>query len=229
MNPIAQTIQKERLRKGITEKALAKKCGLAESYIRQVEAGKKVINEKAAEKILKTLGVEPDVLYQGLHQPVSEEPKKAASVPASNHSAPTSLPVEPNDQWAGALAHIIKRFPVKQLSTGKVVDYEELPVLGKKIDGCPWEKVHFFQVDDSHLQHQRITRNDRVMVCETNEVTNGKLYVVEMDGRRLIRQLWKEPNHLISVGMGQTGETREQFPASRIRLIGRCVKVIFYC
>ena len=50
MNRVAQKIKDARLKSGMSEKQLAKKCGLSVSYILQIETGKKIINEKMADK-----------------------------------------------------------------------------------------------------------------------------------------------------------------------------------
>ena len=39
MSRMGETIQKARLAAGMTEKALAKKCGLAESVVKDIESG----------------------------------------------------------------------------------------------------------------------------------------------------------------------------------------------
>jgi transcriptional regulator with XRE-family HTH domain len=230
MNPIAETLRKERLRAGMTEKMLARKCGLSESYVKQVESGKKVVSEQAAEKMLQALGAEADVLHQGANiQHISEdEIKPSVNQKAMQKEKETIHPIEPNAQWSDALAHIIKRFPIENLSTGKVAGYKELPLLGKKIDGCPWEKIRFFEVDTSQFQHHRIYRNDIVMVCENTETVNGKLHVIEIGGQRVIRRLMMNQNKTMSVSTGVPAEEPVMMNAGQVKVIGQCVKVEFF-
>ncbi|MDW7672491.1 MAG: helix-turn-helix transcriptional regulator [Bacillota bacterium] len=230
MNPIAETLRKERLRAGITEKVLARKCGLTESYVKQVESGKKVVSEQAAEKMLQVLGAESDVLQQGANiQHVAEDDiKPSTGQQTVQKETKTIQPIEPNAQWSDALAHIIKRFPIENLSTGKVAGYKELPLLGKKIDGCPWEKIRFFEVDNSQFQHQRIYRNDVVTVCENTEIVNGRLYVLEIGGKRVICRLTMNQNKTLSVSTGIAGEEPVMMNAAQVKVIGQCVKVEFF-
>lgn len=234
MNPIAEAIRKARLRSGLSEKVLAKKCGLSETYIKQVESGKKVIQEQAAQRILQVLGEETDVLQQGSqiirHDEVAQGSEEVPGADAAKKQPAKNVtlqPIEPNDQWHDALAHIIKRFPVESLATGKSVSQKELPVLGKKMDGCPWEKIRFFQVADSQLQSLRIYKDAVVMVCETGEIINGRIYVIEVNGQRMIRKLTKDQQRKILLSTGASGETPTLVTEKQLKLIGRCIKVEF--
>lgn len=51
---------------GLTQAALASKAGVAQGYISEVEAGKKRLSAPAAEKVGRTLGVEPGVLLMSV-------------------------------------------------------------------------------------------------------------------------------------------------------------------
>ena len=56
MSRVGDRIKQVRESKGISQKQLGKKIGVAESFINEVEMGKKVLNEKFLEKISKVLG-----------------------------------------------------------------------------------------------------------------------------------------------------------------------------
>ena len=74
MNRLAVKIKEARIKAGLTEKQLAKKCGLSVSYIIQIESGKKIVNESVADKILKSLGTTEEFVKE---ERVVEKPKKA--------------------------------------------------------------------------------------------------------------------------------------------------------
>ena len=57
MSRLGDTIQKARIKARMTEKALGRKCGLAESFIKDVESGRKIVSDEQAQRILKVLGV----------------------------------------------------------------------------------------------------------------------------------------------------------------------------
>ena len=52
MTRLGETIKKARLGAKMTEKALAKKCGVAESFIKEVEAGRRIVSDDQAQRIL---------------------------------------------------------------------------------------------------------------------------------------------------------------------------------
>ena len=58
MSRVGDKIKQVREAKAISQKQLGKKIGVSESFINEVEMGKKVINEKFLEKISKILGEE---------------------------------------------------------------------------------------------------------------------------------------------------------------------------
>ena len=76
MNRLAVKIKEARIKAKMSEKDLAKACGQNINYILQIESGKKVINEKIAEQILKILGEKID-----LFQDQEEEKKTIVKQP----------------------------------------------------------------------------------------------------------------------------------------------------
>ena len=57
MSRLGDLIRTERLRQKMTPKQVAKKCGVAESYIMAVEAGTRIIADDQARRILKSIGL----------------------------------------------------------------------------------------------------------------------------------------------------------------------------
>ena len=157
MNPIALKIKDARIKANMSEKDLAKKCGVAPSYIIQIESGKKIINEVTAEKILAVFGQKVGFDFgdqEEEEKPVEKKPEKKKEV------APVYYDVEPNDQWAGALANIIKKYPIEEVTTKKVIGSKELPIIAKKVEGFPWEKLMFVQAMNDDLKAVRIRKGE---------------------------------------------------------------------
>ena len=61
MSRLGETIRAARVKAKMTEKALAKKCGLAESVIKDIESGRRIASERQTQQILKVLGVQTPV------------------------------------------------------------------------------------------------------------------------------------------------------------------------
>ena len=57
MSRVGDTIKNARLKSGVTQKALAKKLGVAEKYINEVEIGKRVVPENFIDRVSKVLNV----------------------------------------------------------------------------------------------------------------------------------------------------------------------------
>ena len=55
MSRVGEKIKEARLKSGMTQKALAKKLGVAEKYINEVEMGRKVASESFIDKAAKVL------------------------------------------------------------------------------------------------------------------------------------------------------------------------------
>ncbi len=104
MNRIAEKIRDARIKAGLTEKQLAKKCGLSVGYIIQIESGRKIVKEQLADKILKSLGEKVS-----MQEPTEEfEPQVVAKKPKAQSVPVATSMVEPNAQWADALSGVIK-------------------------------------------------------------------------------------------------------------------------
>lgn len=83
-------------------------------------------------------------------------------------------------------------------------------------------------MSDDRLTHLRIRKMDIVMVCETVEITNGKVMMVEIEGQRQLRQARKENKNIVLLSDGNNNKDSVRYPANRVRVLGLCVKVEFY-
>ena len=58
MSRVGETLKAARLQSGMTQKALAKKLGVAEKYINEVEMGRKVVQENFIDMVAKVLKID---------------------------------------------------------------------------------------------------------------------------------------------------------------------------
>lgn len=224
MNRMAEKIQAARRKAKLTEKELAKKCGLSVGYIIQIESGKKIIKEEFADKILKALGEKTERLE--VEAPKTEQ-EKVSTKPVRNQSVQSHVTVKPNAQWADALAGVIKNYPVIDCLTNKVVENRELPILNKKIAGYHPEKIMFVRASNNDAKDFRIRKNDIVTVALTTEIQNGQVYVFEVNNKKYIRQIRKENNSKISLYKNIHDEEPEVTELSKVKILGKCVQVEF--
>ncbi|MGB3366208.1 MAG: helix-turn-helix transcriptional regulator [Acidaminobacteraceae bacterium] len=223
MSTIANKIREERLKANMTEKQLAKKCGLSANYIKDIESNKKIANEGLAEKILSVFGKESalDTFY-------NESEKEAPVVKVIIKEAPKEVfyNVQPNAQWGDALANIIKKFPIYDMKNNKVVASKELPILNKKIDGLAWEKLLFLKVSEVDFENFRIEQDDIIWVQLLNDIPSNGMYVIELNGKKIIRKI-KKMGKNIELFKGIKGEIGLSVELKKVKIIGKCVKVEF--
>lgn len=221
MNRIAQKIKDARLKAGMSEKQLAKKCGLSVSYIMQIETGKKIINEKMADKILAVLGEEIALVEFSDDKEEQQRPVRASKpVQSSNFT------VEPNEQWSSALEGVIKKYPVYAIRTGQTAGQKEMVIRGKKVEGHHPDKLMFVKVSSDETSGLRIKNGDIVMVLKTKEIQNNGIYLLKKGKQQIIRKLRKEKNQL-HLSKDHSGPVSEIVSMNEIQLIGKCIKVEF--
>lgn len=221
MNRIAKKIQDARKKAGLSEKELAKKCGLSVGYIIQIESGKKIINEKVADKILNSLG-ESAVIMAPVREEVKEEPKKVKKQ-APKH---TTI-VEPTGQWADALAGVIKKYPIYSGQMKDAVAQRDLPILDKKIEGHHPDKIIFMETPSDDLKSKRIHKGDILTLVKTKDLSNNKIYIYKLMNSVHIGVLRKESNRKIAILSDKTGREPIVVDEKRVEIVGRVIKVEF--
>ena len=112
MSRLGDTIRAARAKSGLGEKQLAKKCGMAESVIRDIEAGRRIVSDDQARRILKVLGVESPVsteLEVAQEPPAALRPRpRAYVVPVDEPEKVTVHAEEASDAWLDALKDYLR-------------------------------------------------------------------------------------------------------------------------
>ena len=193
MNRMAVKIKEARVKANMSEKDLAKACGQNVNYILQIESGKKVINEQIAENILKILGEKVEFFADIDTSEKEKTPLIKPSVKVSSEKPTVQTnrteAITPNEEWQGALAGVIKSYPIQEEKSGKIVGYKDIPIMTKKVDGHHYEKVSFIKVTETDLLKHRILKGDTIMISSTTEIQNQGLYYIEVNQNKMIRQL----------------------------------------
>lgn len=223
MSKSAEQIKAARIKANMSEKQLAKKCGLTANYIEQIESGKKIISESIASKIFSVLDINSDVLTQESMARVEE---RIISKPTPKPvKRATHTNVEHSASWSGALDNLIRKYPVYSLKTQKVVSQKSLPTLEKKIDGYHCDRLSFVQVCDNEMEEFGIIENDVLMVYLSEDITNDKVYYFELENKQYIRRLRKEQNNKIIIAKNHNNEDNIKVDFNKVKIIGRCVKI----
>ncbi|PAB60130.1 helix-turn-helix domain-containing protein [Anaeromicrobium sediminis] len=216
MNRLAAKIKESRISAGLTEKQLAKKCGLSINYIIQVESGKKIVNESVADKILNALGTKEEFVTE---ERVVEKPKKTKAIMPQG-----TIPVEPNQTWADALAGVIKKYPIYDLYNNKIVGYKDLPIISKKIEGHHPDKIMFVKCSNNDMKAFRIKKGDVLTALVTKDIQNHCIYLFEMDGSKMVRQLTKESNKKVTLLKCTNDSSATTVAMSKVKILGKIIK-----
>ena len=192
MSRLGDQIKSARLAQGISQRVLAKKCGVSEGYLNEVESGRRIVNDDVAARFLKALGRPTDDLVPQPEPVVNEAidtpaPRRVETAPVK----PTA-PVEPSDTWRQALSALVKPVPIMD-ADGIQIGTMAMAVENGKIRDFAADKVLLYQVGDDLLRSRRLYRNDRVLILPDKSLRPGVLLFIEINGKRMLRVL-KEYN-----------------------------------
>jgi len=226
----------------MTLKQVAKAGGVSESYLKDVEEGKRIIADDQARRILKKIGLsehnEPDftlddiVATVDLHtvQPatVQAEPRKAE--PRETETVYSDAE-EPKGRaqggvWLDALNSVLKHVPVYN-AVMKEIDHRLLPVLDGRIEGASPDKVFYFSAPDDAMRGFRILRGDICLVVPSSSPIDGAVMLVEYGGHRALRKVKKLDAMNVLLQSYDREYAAEPCALPDANFIGRAVKVEF--
>ncbi len=230
MSRLGDTIRNARVRAKMTEKALGRKCGLAENYIRDVESGRKIVSDEQAQRILKVLGVANPVsteLEVAAEPPVKLRPKPRAYVLPVEEQAENARRAaeESSDAWLDALGGVVRRVPVMS-PDGLVIDHVLTPIVNGRIEGGAPDKVLYYRCPDDMLRGFRVYAGDLLLVVPASRAEDDRLMLVEYRGERMVRKLLK-----LDGGRIQMQAFDHEFSATvgtivDVKVLGRCVRLV---
>lgn len=222
-------IKQERLRAGWSQKQLAKKSGVSESFINEVEAGTKIIADTQATRILKVLGKSNEVFAdfeaKADGMPVAE-PVRTVVRPKVVKEPISSAPAQPADAWVGALGNLMHAVPVKDVN-GKIVDSITLPVKSGRIEGVLADKVFYLTIPDDSMMGYRIRRRDRVLVLPATVPVDDSIMVFLSEGKYYLRKIKLQDNGRALMQWYDYEPHSEVVMQKAVTLVGRVRRVEF--
>ncbi len=228
MSRLGDAIRKARVAAKLSEKQLGRKCGMAESVIKDIESGRRIVSDDQAQRILKLLGADSPVsteLEVAAEPEVKLRPRPRAYVMPADVPAEQQKAVdESTDAWLDALGGVVKRVPVMD-PKGLVIDHVLTPVIGGKIEGGAPDKVLYFRVPDDSLRGFRVHAGDLLLTVPDNRAQDGALMLVEYKGARMVRKLLKMDGMRIQMQAFDREFESVVAPAPEVRVLGRCVRL----
>ncbi|MBP1743420.1 MAG: DNA-binding protein [Firmicutes bacterium] len=191
MSRVGDKIKNIRMSTGMSQKQLAKKLGVAESFVKEVETGSKIINQDLVDRISKVLGKDINDITMSFEDQAYEEEKVKKPAAASVRK---DKPEQVSDVWNEAFASVIKSLPVYNYSLTKVLGAKQMPILNNRIEGHNQDKVFYLEIEDDDMIGFRIAKGDLAFAVSTNEFFNNSISLIQYGDKRVVRQLQRLDN-----------------------------------
>lgn len=192
MSRVGENIKRLRNEAGLTQKVLAKKLGVAENFINEVESGRKVINEALISRISKVLGKE----INDIGMSVEEESSREEMQPSKSFKTdikPKKVE-EVQEVWSSAFGSVLRNVPIYDYNMTKAKGTRLVPVQNNKIEGYAQDKVFYLEVENDDLIGLRIAKGDIAFAHGAHELENNGVFLLEYSSERVIRQIKKLDN-----------------------------------
>lgn len=236
MSRLGDLLRLERTRQGLTYKQVARKCGVSDKYLQEVEAGTRIIRDDEARRILRTIGgnVQHDAEFtlddiaatvdlQSAVPRIQQVRAAAAAKPAEKTESKNEKAVE-GSIWLDALSGVLKHVPVYN-AVMKEVDHRLLPITGGKIEGANPDKVFYFVSPDNEMQGFRIRKGDYLLVVPASAPEDGAVMLLKTPIGNMLRKVKvMERFQVMLQTFGATCES-EIKNVNELHFIGKCVRL----
>lgn len=183
LSRIGEKIKQVRTNSGISAKQFAKKLGVSESFVNDVETGRKVISASLIDRISKVLGQDINDITMSFEEEV---------LPQENENInKTKKSNEVNEVWNDAFSSVLKTVPVYRYDMKDVISSRQMPVIGNKVEGFASDKVFFLIIENNDMIGFRIAQGDVAFAHTVSEIQNNSICLIEYDNQRVIRQIKK--------------------------------------
>ena len=194
MSRLGDLIKLERTRRGLSAKQVAKKCGVSEKYLLDVELGTRIIADDQARRILRSMGLQQqteadfsldDIAATVDLQTATDEMQRARTAaaktakvkPEAEKVASAGEKVVPGSIWLDALSSVLKRIPVYN-AVMKEIGHRLLPIENGRIEDASPDKVFYFMAPDDEMRGFRVTRGDLVLVVPASSPVDGAIMLI---------------------------------------------------
>lgn len=190
MSRVGEKLKEARLKSGLTQKALAKKLGVSDKFINEVEIGKRVVQENFIERASKLLNVDlNDISMVVTDEALMEERKEEKAREKEKKKVSPKTLGETSEVWTEAFSSVLKKVNIYDYSLNNVLGDKELPNYSGKIEGFPVDKVIYLKVSDNDMSGFRIMKGDLAFGHLVKEVSNNGMFLIEYKEKRIIRQI----------------------------------------
>ena len=236
MSRLGDLLMLERTRQKLTRKQVARMCGISEGYLKDVEEGRRIIQDDQARRILNKLGTsqrnEAEFSLDEIAATVdlgTLAPQKPAPQPEKKPEPKPepAKPVSAEEQsgiWLDALSSVLRPVPV--MNAGWIqVSRRMVPIQDGKIEGAKPDRVVYFLAPDDSMRAMRIEKGDLVLIVPQTLPVDGAIMLVEYGAHRCLRRVKLLGNSNILLQSGDRELGAESVHISDIKFVGRAVRV----
>ncbi len=240
MSRLGDLIRLERTRQGLTHKQVARKCGVSDKYLMEVEAGTRIIADDQARRILKSMGMtehtEADFTLDDIAATVdlqsavpqltrATEAKKApAKATKEAEVVAESDPGVAGSIWLDALSGVLKHVPIYN-AVMKEVGHRLLPITNGKIEGASPDKVFYFMAPDNGLRGFRVQRGDLLLVVPAQAAVDGAIMLLQTPQGRVLRKVKRVNDYQAMLQKYDEAFESEIKNFNELTFVGRCVRL----
>jgi len=238
MSRLGDLIRLERTRQGLTHKQVARKCGVSDKYLMEVEAGTRIIADDQARRILKAMGMtqqtEADFtlddiaatvdLQSAVPQLTRAAENKKQQKPEKPEAVAESDPGVAGSIWLDALSGVLKHVPVYN-AVMKEVGHRLLPITNGKIEGAAPDKVYYFMAPDNALRGFRVQRGDLVLVVPAQAAVDGAIMLLQTPQGRVLRKIKRVNDYQAMLQKYDEAFESEIKNFNELTFVGRCVRL----
>ncbi len=222
MSRIGQQIKDLRTAKGLSPKALGKKAGVSESFILEIESGRKILNEAHIGRLSKILEINLNEAGS-FYNPQEDAPPQVNST-STQPGKITKVNTPPVPQWEQAFTNIIADIPVYNGSMSKVIGSRKAVVQDKRVEGIALDKALYYSVEAPGYESLRLKAGDLVLIRQLSEISELGIYLIRWQGTVKITMVKPVENKLLLMAAHLGSLSAETVTPKEIDILGRCIK-----
>lgn len=239
MSIIGTNIKKVRMKQNLSAKQLAKKCGITEAALIEIEEGRKIPNTQLTKAITKGLGVNIDAIEPSYFSDYFDENPEPKEVPANTARILNAKPADTKQNNANtisdALSKAVKKIPViGKITPGKsvpfdgdIIDNKFEPVFQGKGNNVAGEDFVYYMVQDNSMQGARIMKNDLALVFLTDSIRDKDIVLFSYKNNTYLRRYKAVTDNLVVLFPENPDYDTFAIDKKDAKIVGKVLRVEF--
>ena len=234
MSRLGNLLRLERTRRKLSLKQVARLVAISEKYLADVEAGKRIISDREARRILEKIGADSPTGAEFSMEEIANTVDLHTAAPIQRKVEAQKSKAPKNDDgkqekvagsiWLDALSSVIRSVPIYNAAM-KEIGRRLLPVEKGKIEGVSADKVFYYQAPDNALQGFRVKKGDLLLIIPQNMSEDGALMLVKTATGMTLRMVKTLPRFQVMLQAFDASFDSEIVNLSDISFVGKAVRL----